>query len=98
MGARIHSSPDTEMLNSHRAEVSAIQTKELLNYSPKAHTHVLVGHDSNQLLCDSSDAPGNGKGYLFQGKKTPETSPVDMDHGDFFSLQFVRPTQHIVPL
>lgn len=38
------------------------------------------------------------KAIYFKVKKTPETSPVDMDHGDFFSLQFVRPTQHFVPL
>lgn len=68
MEARIHS-PDTEALNSHRTEISAILTKELLNYSSKAHTHILIEHYSYQLFCDSSGAPGNGKGYQFQGKK-----------------------------
>lgn len=73
MGACIHSSPDTEALNSHTTEISAILTKELLNYSSKAHTQVLIEHYSYQLLCDSSGAPGNGKGIYFKVKKKNNT-------------------------
>lgn len=52
-----------KLLNSHRTEISANQTREMLKYSSKARTN--VEHYSNRLLWDLNSTLDNGKHFLF---------------------------------